>query len=107
MDMPIAGLVVTILIIVLGIIDLVLVLFRGSGTSVSNFLITTGFKSPLLVFTFGFVSGHLFGQMTLAGNTIQEKWLYVGMAGVFGVCLGAILKGALAKEEKNYGSNDK
>lgn len=65
MTMPTAGLVTTIGIIVLGIYDLVTVLFSGTGSSVSNFLIQAGFKAPLMVFAFGFVCGHLFGYMKL------------------------------------------
>ncbi len=59
-----ARLITTILIITLGIVDLCLVVFGGTGSSVSNFLINLGFKSPVVVFTFGFVCGHLFGFMS-------------------------------------------
>lgn len=59
-----AGLVTTILIITLGIVDLCFVLFGGTGSSVSSFLINAGFKSPVFVFGVGFVCGHLFGYMT-------------------------------------------
>lgn len=62
--MPMAGLVTTILIITLGIVDLCFVLFGGTGSSVSSFLINAGFKSPVFVFGVGFVCGHLFGYMT-------------------------------------------
>lgn len=65
LTMPLAGLLTTIFIIVFGIVDLCLVLFKGTGSSVSNFLILAGFKSPVVVFSFGFVAGHLFGYMTL------------------------------------------
>ena len=58
------GLVTTILIITLGIYDLVMVLFHGTGSSVSNFLSTAGIKSPVFCFSVGFVSGHLFGNFT-------------------------------------------
>ena len=59
--MSITGLVVTILIIILGIYDLVVVLRGGVASSVSRFLIDSGIKAPFVAFTFGFVSGHLFG----------------------------------------------
>jgi hypothetical protein len=61
--MPMAGLVTTILIITLGIADLCFVLFSGTGSSVSSFLINAGFGSPVFVFGTGFVCGHLFGYM--------------------------------------------
>lgn len=60
---PVA-LITTIFIITLGIIDLCFVLFGGTGSSVSNFLIQAGFKSPVFVFATGFICGHLFGYMT-------------------------------------------
>ena len=65
LTMPKAGLVTTIGVIVLGIYDLILVTTQGTGSSISNFLILAGFKSPVLVFAFGFVAGHLFGYMKL------------------------------------------
>ena len=70
--MPLAGLVTTIVIIILGIVDLIFVLRRGTGTSVSNFLINVGFKSPVFVFAIGFVAGHLFGYMTPAEKPKKE-----------------------------------
>lgn len=63
MVMSTAGLVTTICVIILGIVDLCLVLFSGTGSSISSFLITAGFKDPVIVFAFGFVAGHLFGYM--------------------------------------------
>lgn len=63
--MPLAGLITTIGIIVLGIVDLCFVLFGGTGSSISNFLVDAGFKAPVMVFAFGFVCGHLFGGMSL------------------------------------------
>lgn len=65
MTMSLAGLITTIGVITLGIVDMCFVLFRGTGSSVSNFLILAGFKSPVMVFAFGFVCGHLFGKMRL------------------------------------------
>jgi len=65
LTMPLAGLITTIGIITLGIIDLFFVLFKGTGSSVSNFLVQAGFKAPMVVFAFGFVCGHLFGYMRL------------------------------------------
>jgi len=61
--MSTAGLFTTILIIILGIVDLCFVLFGGTGSSVSSFLINAGFASPVFVFGVGFVCGHLFGYM--------------------------------------------
>lgn len=56
-----AGLVVTIAVITLGIVDLCFVLFNGTGTSISAWMVAAGFKSPVYVFATGFICGHLFG----------------------------------------------
>lgn len=61
--MNLASLITTILIITLGIFDLCFVVFGGTQSSVSRFLVDLGFKDPIIVFTFGFVCGHLFGYM--------------------------------------------
>jgi hypothetical protein len=58
-----SGLITTILIIVLGIADLCFVLFAGTGSSVSSFLVNAGFRSPVFCIALGFVNGHLTGQM--------------------------------------------
>ena len=92
MDMSTTGLVVTILIIVLGIYDLSVVVFRGTGSSVSDFLIRAGIKSTMVVFVFGFVSGHLFGRMTPSGVTPTDNWWYVACAVVFGVFVGWMIR---------------
>jgi hypothetical protein len=55
-----APLIVFIGILTLAIVDLGLVIFKGQGNSVSQFLITTAFKSPLVSFAFGATCGHLF-----------------------------------------------
>ncbi len=65
MNMSIAGLLLTICVIVLGIGDLCFVLITGAPSSVSDFLIRAGFHAPMMVFAFGFVAGHLFSQMRL------------------------------------------
>ncbi len=87
-DMPLTGLVVTILIICLGIYDLITVVVKGTGSSVSDFLIRTGFSSPMVVFTFGFVSGHLFGRMYNVGHPDLTNWWYVICAVLFGAFVG-------------------
>lgn len=63
MQMSITGLIVTILIIILGIVDLVLVLLNSERGSVSNWLIRAGLQRPFVATAFGFVLGHLFGTM--------------------------------------------
>lgn len=73
MTMSITGLVVTIAIITLGIYDLVVVLFTGTGSSISDFMIRSGFKAPMIVFTVGFVCGHLFGYMKLERVEDEKK----------------------------------
>lgn len=58
-----AGLITTIFFTAFMIIDLFFVLFTGTGTSVSNFLVNVGFKSPMVVFGMGYLMGHLTGYM--------------------------------------------
>lgn len=66
--MGIAGLCVTVAVIALGVIDLALVIYgyvnqKTTESTISNFLIQLGFRSPFTVFVFGYVAGHLFGYM--------------------------------------------
>lgn len=87
-DMSTIGLIVTILIIVLGILDLVVVVWKGTGSSVSDFLIRAGLTSPMITFTFGFVCGHLFGRMTPVGVSPTDNIWYVVIAVLFGAGVG-------------------
>lgn len=75
MNMPFAGLLLTICVIVLGIVDLAFVVFHGAPSSVSNFMIRMGFQAPMVVFAFGFVSGHLFGYMKLEPTKASKEEL--------------------------------
>lgn len=51
--------------IALGIYDAYVVYTKGVGTTVSRFLQGIGFKSPLMVFMFGAIMGHLFFYMDM------------------------------------------
>mgnify|MGYP003402173060 CR=1 FL=1 len=75
MRMSLAGLITTIGIIILGITDLCFVLFTGTPSTVSDFLIRAGFKAPMVVFAFGYVCGHLFGSMKLKTDAASEEEL--------------------------------
>lgn len=70
--MTTAALFTTIAIITAGIVDLAFVVFGGTGSSISNFLINVGFESPMFVFMTGFVAGHLFGPMKLDKGKSNE-----------------------------------
>lgn len=61
--MTTTALVVTISFITLGIYDLVVVTFFGTGKSISRFLQGTALRHPFVGFVFGFIAGHLFGYM--------------------------------------------
>lgn len=63
MTMGLTGLIVTTGIIALGIYDLIMAYFKGTGWSVSDFLIRIGWKKPMVVGAFMFCAGHLFGYM--------------------------------------------
>lgn len=69
MTMSPAGLVVFIMLIVGGTIDLGFVVFGGTGSSVSNFLINAGFKSPTFSVMVGACISHLWWYMTP-----KEEW---------------------------------
>lgn len=75
MRMSLAGLITTIGIIILGITDLCFVLFTGTPSTVSDFLIRCGFKAPMVVFAFGYVCGHLFGTMKLEPEVADKDEL--------------------------------
>lgn len=62
-EMKPAGLVVFIAFIVVGIIDLGFVVFGGTGTTISAFMIDAGLRSPFWVFVAGLVCGHLLFPM--------------------------------------------
>jgi len=71
LDMPTAGLVVFIAVLALAIIDLGLVLFKGTTGSISQFLITTAFKSPMVSVGWGACIGHLFFYMYDTGCEVD------------------------------------
>lgn len=54
---------ITILVIILAIYDLFAYLFGGEGATVSRVMQNVGFDSPFLVFSIGFICGHMFGYM--------------------------------------------
>lgn len=64
LQMTLTAKVTTILVILLGIYDLAVVAFGGGeGVSVSAFFIMAGINRPMVIFSIGFVCGHLFGYM--------------------------------------------
>lgn len=71
--MSTAGLFTTIIITVTGIVDLWFVLRTGTGTTISNFMVNVGFKSPMVVFAVAFLCGHLFGNMSPAKEPQEKK----------------------------------
>ncbi len=98
MTMPLTGLIVTILVICLGIYDLIMVVWKGTGSSVSDFLIRAGFTSGFVKYAFGFVSGHLFGRMYLVGHPDAEHWWFVISAALFGGFVGFGIANLLIKK---------
>ena len=61
--MSLTRLVITATIIMLGIYDLVMVATGGVEASISRYLSSFG-SYPFVVFTFGYIMGHVFGWMT-------------------------------------------
>jgi len=73
--MKTTALVTTTLIIILGIYDLATIALSGDvSNTVSQFLVNVGFNAPMVVFTIGFVCGHLFGYMKpVKKHTINKR----------------------------------
>lgn len=87
MTMSKAGLVVFIMLIVGGTIDLGFVLFGGTGSSVSNFLINAGFKSPVFSIMAGACLSHLFFYMTPESEWLNNTpWLRIKRSGIMMIC---------------------
>lgn len=63
LTMDLTAMVVYTLILIAGIYDLTVIVFKGRASSISGFLISTAFKSPLVNFAFGCTAGHLFFYM--------------------------------------------
>jgi hypothetical protein len=61
--MTTTGIVVTACFITLGIYDLIVVMRRGVGCSVSRFMQQAGFKSPIVSVVIGMLIGHFFMYM--------------------------------------------
>lgn len=62
-EMPKPNLVVFCVLLGVALYDLALVCFFNTTSSISAFMVSSGFKSPLLVFTIGAICGHLFFSM--------------------------------------------
>ena len=67
------AMIVTACVIILGIYDLIAVATGGVVSSISRFLQDAGFRAPALVFSIGFICGHIFGYMPpkSSGKDIQ------------------------------------
>lgn len=90
------GLVLTIGFLGYAIYDLILVVFFGKASTISQFMIAVGFKAPFIVFTFGYVAGHLWSSM-YADNCIampptSMPWFQMAQSGVFGIVLGFLAR---------------
>ena len=58
-----AGLAFTILVTIIGIVDLWLVVFKGTGNTISNFLVGNMNVVPTIPFTLGWMACHLCGGL--------------------------------------------
>lgn len=98
LQMSWAGLFSFIGILATAIFDLGMVVFKGVASSISQFLITTAFKSPLVSFAFGCTVGHLFFYMAPLGCTMDwtERLIVAGCGAVFGIGCFILIK-ALTK----------
>ena len=64
-------LVIFILFIVAGIYDFACVVFGGTGSTISAFMVKMGLSAPFPVFVIGLICGHFFFKMEKA--TEEEK----------------------------------
>lgn len=87
MTMSRTGLIVFIFLIAGALVDLGFVLFGGTGSSVSNFLINVGFKSPIFSFTVGATVAHLFFYMTPEAEWKEHTpWARIKRSGIMMIC---------------------
>lgn len=61
--MSLTAKVVTVCVIALGIYDLWAVSTGGVTSSISKFMQNSGFDAPFIVFTVGYISGHIWGYL--------------------------------------------
>ena len=67
------ALVFFIFILGLGIYDLAVVTFSGTSSSISNFLVNLGLKSPIISFVLGCIAGHALFPMRLMKDMEKEN----------------------------------
>lgn len=87
--MPVAGLTLFICCLVLAFVDLFCVLIRGTGNSVSNFMLNLGFGTGrFVVYAFGCTNGHLFFYMYQQGtpDPFWPRMFDAACGGVFALC---------------------
>ena len=70
--MTTTGILVIAAFITLGIYDLIVVLRKGVGCSISRYLQRSALKSPIFTFCIGAVAGHIFGYMAPEVPTKEE-----------------------------------
>lgn len=92
--MPLAGLVLFILCLILAFVDLFLVLWGGTGRSVSSFMLNLGFgKGRFTIFAFGCTIGHLFFYMYQEGtpDPFWPRMFDAACGAVAGICAEKII----------------
>lgn len=67
------ALVFFIFILGLGIYDLAVVVFSGTSSSISNFLVNLGLQSPIVSFVLGCIAGHALFPMRLMKDLKDEE----------------------------------
>ncbi len=83
--MHVVLLVIFICLLGIALFDFALVIFRGTGSSVSQWLITTAFRSPLVTMGFSVTVGHLF---SMHDASCAESWVARGQDVAAGFALG-------------------
>lgn len=109
LDMNPTGLVVFILVLAAGIYDLaVVVIFKKMNRSITNFLITTAYKAPIVTFTFGCSAGHLFFYMydTNCTPNFEERMIIAACGYAFGRGIETLIRGIYKLFENKKSSDE-
>jgi hypothetical protein len=78
------------------IYDFILVVFFGKSSTISQYMIAVGFSAPFVVFTFGYIAGHLWSSMysenCVAAPPLTMPWFQIAQGFVLGLIAGYLAK---------------
>lgn len=78
------------------IYDFILVVFFGKSSTISQYMIAVGFSAPFVVFTFGYIAGHLWSSMyaenCIAAPPSPMPWFQMAQGALVGLVVGYLAK---------------